>query len=116
MSERFYDELRRKVYVTPKSYLDGINLYLAQLADKRKEFKENIFRLSNGVQKLKATNEQIAGLQVNLAVLIPKLEEENKNANVKAVQIKENKVIASQKEAVVEEESAVVQMEAIKID
>ena len=57
MSVRFYDELRRKVYITPKSYLDGINLYLSQLAEKRKEFKENIFRLSNGVQKLKATNE-----------------------------------------------------------
>jgi dynein heavy chain, axonemal len=28
MSIRFYEELRRKVYITPKSYLDGINLYL----------------------------------------------------------------------------------------
>lgn len=28
MSERFYEELRRKVYITPKSYLDGINLFL----------------------------------------------------------------------------------------
>jgi dynein heavy chain len=29
ISIKFYDELRRKVYITPKSYLDGINLYLA---------------------------------------------------------------------------------------
>jgi len=36
MSVRFYDELRRKVYITPKSYLDGINLYLSQLAEKRR--------------------------------------------------------------------------------
>jgi dynein heavy chain len=28
MSDRFYEELRRKVYITPKSYLDGINLFL----------------------------------------------------------------------------------------
>ena len=28
ISNKFYDELRRKVYITPKSYLDGINLYL----------------------------------------------------------------------------------------
>ena len=27
MSERFYEELRRRVYITPKSYLDGIKLY-----------------------------------------------------------------------------------------
>jgi len=27
MAKKFYDELRRKVYITPKSYLDGIQLY-----------------------------------------------------------------------------------------
>jgi dynein heavy chain len=27
-SEKFWDELRRRVYITPKSYLDGISLYL----------------------------------------------------------------------------------------
>jgi dynein heavy chain len=29
MSEMFYQELRRRVYITPKSYLDGINMYKA---------------------------------------------------------------------------------------
>jgi len=29
MSIQFYEEMRRKVYITPKSYLDGINVYLA---------------------------------------------------------------------------------------
>ena len=43
-----------------------------------------------------------------MAVLIPRLEEENKNSNVKAIQIKENKLVASEKEAVVEDESAKV--------
>ncbi len=28
MAQQFWDELRRKVYITPKSYLDGINMYL----------------------------------------------------------------------------------------
>ena len=32
ISIHFYEELRRKVYITPKSYLDGINLYLLQLS------------------------------------------------------------------------------------
>ena len=68
------------------------------------------------MQKLKTTNEQIAGLQVSLAVLIPKLGEENKNANEKALLIKENNTMASQKEIIVKEESAVVQVEALKID
>jgi len=30
-SDRFYSELRRRVYTTPKSYLDLINLYLIAL-------------------------------------------------------------------------------------
>lgn len=34
-SERFYAELRRHYYTTPKSYLDLINLYLQLLKEKR---------------------------------------------------------------------------------
>mmetsp|Transcript_7015 Transcript_7015/g.5257 ORF Transcript_7015/g.5257 Transcript_7015/m.5257 type:complete len:92 (-) Transcript_7015:1012-1287(-) len=62
-SDKFFEELRRKVYVTPKTYLDGLNLFLTQLNLKRKESKENIQRLSNGILKLKATNDQIEGLK-----------------------------------------------------
>lgn len=56
MSTRFYEELRRKVYITPKSYLDGINMYISQLEEKRDEAKLNMDRLSNGCKKLKDTN------------------------------------------------------------
>jgi len=72
-TERFYQELRRRVYVTPKSYLDGINLYLDQLFKKRKEYRDNIKRLSDGIHKLKDTNEQIAGLKEELTSLVPDL-------------------------------------------
>lgn len=34
-SDAFFGELRRKVYTTPKSYLDLISLYDKVLADKR---------------------------------------------------------------------------------
>ncbi|MBK8156898.1 MAG: hypothetical protein IPK55_13370 [Streptococcus sp.] len=30
-SDKFYNQLRRRVYTTPKSYLDLINLYLIAL-------------------------------------------------------------------------------------
>lgn len=48
--------------------------------------------------------------------MIPKLEEENRKSNLKAVEIQENKKIASQKEAIVEQESAYVQNEANKVE
>ena len=81
VSVQFYNELRRKVYITPKSYLDGINLYLQQMKDKRRELEENISRQANGILKLEVTNEQIAGLKVTLTQLQPKLDVENENAN-----------------------------------
>jgi len=34
-SERYYAELRRRYYTTPKSYLDLISLYLQLLNEKR---------------------------------------------------------------------------------
>lgn len=36
MAERFYNELRRRYYTTPTSYLELINLYLTMLVEKKK--------------------------------------------------------------------------------
>jgi dynein heavy chain len=55
-SERFYDEHRRRVYTTPKSYLDLISLYINTLDKKRKEFNLNRNRLAQGLKKLNDTN------------------------------------------------------------
>lgn len=71
----FYNELRRKVYVTPKSYLDGINLYLSTLTEKRDAMTENIMRLAKGIETLKATKSQIAELQVKLTEMEPAIVE-----------------------------------------
>lgn len=56
VANKFWEEMRRKVYVTPKSYLDGITMYLKQLDSKREESRVNLSRLSNGCTKLKDTN------------------------------------------------------------
>ena len=37
MAEKFELQLKRKVYNTPKSYLDFINLYMSALTQKREE-------------------------------------------------------------------------------
>ena len=56
-SSKFFDELRRVVYITPKSYLDGINLFLSQLEQKKEAHESNKDRLENGIKKLELTNE-----------------------------------------------------------
>jgi dynein heavy chain len=71
MSDTFYDALRRRVYTTPKSYLDLISLYIKLLQVKRDELDENRLRLANGLNKLNSTNVEIKDLKERLAVLQP---------------------------------------------
>ena len=63
-SDRFYAELRRRYYTTPKSYLDLISLYLRLLADKREEMALAKDRLLNGLQKLNETNSLVDRMKV----------------------------------------------------
>lgn len=55
-ADKFEAALKRKVYNTPKSYLDMIKLYIEQLKEKRSELQINASRLSNGLSKLKEAN------------------------------------------------------------
>ncbi|EFJ52606.1 dynein heavy chain 7 [Volvox carteri f. nagariensis] len=73
-SDRFYAELRRRYYTTPKSYLDLINLYLQLLSDKRDELSTAKDRLLNGLGKLSDTNSLVDRMKAELAGLQPILE------------------------------------------
>jgi len=70
-SDRFWEELRRRIYTTPKSYLDLISLYINVLAAKRKEINTNRSRLANGLSTLKSTNSSIADLKINITKMLP---------------------------------------------
>jgi len=63
MAARFWHSLRRRIYTTPKSYLDLISLYMKVLEAKRHEFETNRSRLAIGLKKLNDTNEEIAILK-----------------------------------------------------
>ena len=70
-SDLFFGELRRKVYTTPKSYLDLISLYDKVLAEKRDVFHKNKNRLAIGLKKLNDTNAEIAILSENIKKMTP---------------------------------------------
>eukprot|EP00879_Flechtneria_rotunda_P011225 GHRR01011724.1.p1 GENE.GHRR01011724.1~~GHRR01011724.1.p1 ORF type:complete len:1363 (+),score=486.85 GHRR01011724.1:1838-5926(+) len=74
MSVRFYLELRRRYYTTPKSYLDLINLYLQLLQEKRQELRQARDRLLDGLRKLNETNVLVTSMKADLARLQPELE------------------------------------------
>ena len=76
-SNEFYDKLRRKVYTTPKSYLDLIQLYITSLDLKREEYMRNKRRLAQGLQKLVDTNKSIAEFKIKIEDLQPQLKAKN---------------------------------------
>ena len=109
-ADRFYDELRRRVYTTPKSYLDLISLYLNTLASKREEINANKDRLDNGLRKLSDTNVQIADLKVSLAKAAPMLKEKEIVLAETLSKVSVDKAEADAKEAVVLKEKEVVEV------
>ncbi len=82
ISEQFFNELRRRVYTTPKSYLDLISLYLNTLDKKRVEVNANRNRLANGLTTLKNTNQSIAELKVTITKMLPELAKANEELAV----------------------------------
>ena len=97
-ADKFHLELRRKTYVTPKSFLDGINLYLTNLQEVQQGHNDQMKRLSTGINNLKRTTEQIADLQVTLTNLRPKLADQTENAEKQEDVITQNKIEAQKNE------------------
>lgn len=120
-SDRFFAELRRRVYTTPKSYLDLINLYLSQLAKKREELIANRNRLAGGLNKLTKTNTNIAELKIKLKEMQPELLQTKETLKVKKEKADIEKEKTDEQEAVVMQEKEVVEQiaaeaEAIKTE
>lgn len=111
----FEQQLKRKVYNTPKSYLDLIKLYQESLASKRSEFTGNQLRLSSGLTKLEQANKQVAQLTIDLTDLKPKLEEKTILVIAKLEEVNKDTQIAAEKEAIVSAEAEKVQKQADRI-
>lgn len=72
--DKYYAEQRRKVYTTPKSYLDQLNLYGIILNQKLKEINSLKAKLTEGLNKLYNTNETVGKLKEEMKKLQPVLE------------------------------------------
>jgi dynein heavy chain, axonemal len=112
LSEEFFKTLRRRIYTTPKSYLDLINLYLVALEQKRTEFNINKTRLSTGIKKLTDTNTNIAELREKIKELQPKLQKKSEDLKVSLIKATEDRKIADEKEEIVSKEAAIVNQQA----
>ena len=77
-SSSYLQELRRHFYVTPKSYIEFIQLYKSVLRDKRREYDFNLKRMSSGLLKVAEAKDLVAVMQEDLIKLGPVLEQRSK--------------------------------------
>ncbi|XP_038666815.1 dynein heavy chain 3, axonemal-like [Scyliorhinus canicula] len=78
LSERFYETLQRRTYITPTSYLELIKIFKTLLEKKRLELLTNKNRYTVGLEKLDFAASQIAIMQQELTELKPLLMEQDR--------------------------------------
>lgn len=76
-----FEQERRYVYTTPKSFLELIKLFKALLDKKKKELEANKEKYEVGVLKLNETGEIVAKLEEELKVFSVEVEAKKKSAD-----------------------------------
>eukprot|EP00698_Gefionella_okellyi_P007651 TRINITY_DN186_c0_g4_i1.p1 TRINITY_DN186_c0_g4~~TRINITY_DN186_c0_g4_i1.p1 ORF type:complete len:3955 (+),score=1074.62 TRINITY_DN186_c0_g4_i1:43-11907(+) len=104
----FYQELRRRFYTTPTSYLELINLYLSMLQEKRTDLTDKRDRYRNGLSKLYDTQSRVNDMQAELESMQPVLASKAKETDELIKQIAIETKSADEVKAVVASEEVVV--------
>merc|ERR1719506_2194446 len=87
VSGDFQRNERRASYTTPKTFLELLKLYTGMLGGKVEALEDKKNRLTNGLEKLKATQEQVAGLEVVLTEKAEVVKIKVAEAEVKAEEV-----------------------------
>jgi dynein heavy chain, axonemal len=111
-SVQFFNELRRRVYTTPKSYLDLINLYMSLLKSNQKVVETKSDRMKVGVRKLTETNAVVDSLKNDLMKLEPILKQKAIETESLLTQVARDTEEAAQVAKKVQEEEAIVSRQA----
>lgn len=88
VSNEFWDELRRRYYITPTSYLEFIKLFKLMLIEKGTDMTEQLSRVVNGKLKMKQTDETIAVMSKEIDEKKPMLEKASKETEAVVVDLK----------------------------
>lgn len=115
VAEDFYCSLKRRVYITPKSYLDFISSYSIYLKEKNSELSGRRNTLYTGLKKLEETNTEVARLGEELKKLKPILEENVIEQEKLSKVLEKDKVEAYKTKMIVEEEAREVETQANEI-
>ena len=114
-ADKFWNELRRKFYISPKSYLDLIEMYLKLLGTKRDELIDQRDKFSNGLEKMVEVSAVIEQSKKDLDALKPVLEEKSKAIEVLLADVTKDKAAAAEVEKVVGAETLEVEAKAADV-
>ena len=114
-SEEYYKKLRRRVYTTPKSYIQLIESYKEIMFKCKEEISNNRNKLSKGLYKLNEANSTIAGLQEKLIELQPILKQKTLEQDELIKKLETDKYEANKVKSVVEDEEQIVSEKKDKI-
>ncbi|XP_053711973.1 dynein axonemal heavy chain 6-like isoform X3 [Synchiropus splendidus] len=112
MADRFYEELRRRYYTTPTSYLELINLYLSMLEQKREELVLARDRVKNGLMKLLETNDLVDTMKEELSALEPILKKKSSDVDALMKKLAADQEKADEVRNIVKEDEAIAKVKA----
>lgn len=110
-SEKFFNELRRRNYTTPTSYLDLIKTYTEILGKQRVIVPAKMSRYQNGTTRLAETNVMVDELKKKLIELMPVIEQKSKDTQEMVVDLEKQTEDAAE----IEKTTAVEEAAAKKI-
>lgn len=110
-SARMLLSLRRHNYVTPTSYLELVLGYRDLLKEKKKELGDARDKLANGLAKLESSKEQVLTMQLDLSAKQKIVEKASAECDALLVKIVQEKRIADEQRAEVEETSQRIALE-----
>jgi dynein heavy chain len=101
--------LKRPYYITPKTLLDFVHIYIKLLIEKKTEILNNQETLKKGSIKIKETNLIVAQLKIDLIEAQPELELQNKLAEETLIKLKASSAIAEEKTEYAEKQAELIQ-------
>ncbi|KPA85080.1 putative dynein heavy chain [Leptomonas pyrrhocoris] len=111
MAQQYYDELRRRYYITPTSYLEFIESYKALLLSQRSRVEAQLAQVENGTEKMRETEEMITKMKAEIEVKRPLLEKASTETQEVVVDLKVRQTKAAEVQVQVraQQESATIQ-------
>jgi len=103
--DKFFDATRRKLYITPSSYITVLKTYAQLYQETQKILPQKIKTFETGLSKLAETKLEIETLQDKILAFQPQLEQAKAENEVLLADLEEKNKDATEKESVCQKEA-----------